>query len=175
MSLKHIVKHLTTTFSTILIVATSALFFSCGNSSDTFNDGLSEAKNAIERSDMSNAQKICDGLYGMKEQASAKQLATLSLLFMEISNNGDSEKQTDNIAAATQCYIEAFSIDADSASAFYNSLENGADIDRFTTLHLIADGINDPYGNDSIPDHEMPENIDDLIGDDLISSDSATN
>lgn len=136
----------------LLVAITAMLSFSAcsSSSSETFNDGIAEAKTAIERGDMDNAQKICDGLFNSKQHATAKQLASLSLLFMEISNSSDSDKQSDNIAAAAQCYIEAMELDADSAAAFYNSLSTASDLDRFATLHLIADGIIEPIDTDSI-------------------------
>lgn len=153
-------------FKCAIACATALLALGC-SPGDTFGEGLEEARKAIDNGQTESAQKICDNLFeefnGTK--TSASKLGRLSLLFMELANTGASENQENNIASATQCYLDAFAVDADSATAFYQSIDSPSDMERYVTLNLIARAVITPdstsfeyyVDNDSAPEFGAQE------------------
>lgn len=131
-------KHINHRF--LLPALTAALLsgiVSCTGSTN-FDDELTEASTAIEQGDYATAQSLCDNLYKKKSSAqTASQLGRLSILFMDLSNSGETDSQTDNIMAAIQCYLSAYDLNPDSAMIFYESLY-AIDNDRAEALSLIT-------------------------------------
>lgn len=134
--------------------------------STNYDDELSEATSAIEQGDYATAQSICDNLYKKKSSAqTASQLGRLSILFMDLSNAAETDKQSDNIMAAVQCYLSAYDLNPDSAMLFYESLY-AIDNDRAEALGIIARGMTG----------QRPVEISDVEpSDSLISADSLIN
>lgn len=145
-------KSRTRIFLSAILAGAAAVGIAACSVSDTFDDGLAEARSAIDNNDLATAQKICDGLYSHidNDDLSARQLGTLSILMMELSNSNETDKQADNVAAATNCYLAAFTQNADSAEAFYAS-RSSTDPVQVATLYQIVRGVT---GERSVADND---------------------
>lgn len=137
------------------IIAFGAVALAGCTTNESIALDMADARVAIDRGDIVNAQSICDNLYSNHfDRLSARQLASLSLMFMELSNINDNYSQADNVAAATRCYISAFEANADSARSFCDSIQGGYDAGRLTALHQIVKSITtapDIADTDSVP------------------------
>lgn len=127
-------------------------FTSCGHSGNTAADCINEAEAATAVGDMEAARSLAMKITDEDlSQLSAKELARLSLVYMQIADSTDREN---SIASATDLYRRAFDADPDSAQAYYGEL--GPDYYSYVALLKTLTGkIDNPYNPlaDSI-DHE---------------------
>lgn len=138
----------------IIIAAIAALISlaACGNSSGSVTDSIRDAEAATALGDMEAARSIAMKITDENlSHLSAKELARLSLVYMQIADSTDREN---SIASATDLYRRAFEADPDSAQAYYGEL--GPDYYSYIALLKTLTGkIDNPYNPlaDSI-DHE---------------------
>lgn len=125
---------------------------SCGGSGSSASEALREAEAATALGDMEAARSVAMKITDENlSQLSAKDLARLSLVYMQIADSTDREN---SIASATDLYRRAFEADPDSAQAYYGEL--GPDYYPYVALLKTLTGkIDNPYNPlaDSI-DHE---------------------
>lgn len=142
------------------------LFSACGNSSGTTStDELREAEAAVALGDMEAAKSVASRLIGSSNLSDlpAKELARLSLVYMQIADSTDREA---SIAQATDLYRRAYKTNPDSASAFYSDV-NPEMYSYVTMLKTLVGHIENPYNpenenfDDSIPT-QLPETNDSL-------------
>lgn len=124
-----------------------------GNDTRRFDDDLREADMAVAEGDMTAASSIARRLSDEHIDAlTARQLCRLSILYMQISDNGN---QSENISRATDCYRKAFETDPDSARDYYRQLgpEQTANAQMLATIAgSIGSNPTEEAETDTIPE-----------------------
>lgn len=90
---------------------------SCASAPDA-DSYLLQAETAVARGDIETATDAAADESHI-DDLSAKQLARLSIIYMQIADSGEQDEQ---VGAAADCYRRAFSVNADSAADYYISL-----------------------------------------------------
>ena len=141
----------------ISIIACGALTITSCGGSDSIADQISSAELALASENVSATRELCSHILENKAKSGieAKQMAQLSILYMQLNERSDSPE---DVEYAVQCYRDAFSINADSAQAYYQSLPY--DQDKYAmTLSTIVHTLDNPQ---EIPtDHDCDPNLDD--------------
>ncbi len=131
------------------------LLSACNSSADsTCIDDLRDAEAAVALGDMEAAKSVASHIIGSGNMSRlpAKELARLSLIYMQIADSTDRES---SIAQATDLYRQAYKTDPDSASAFYSDV-NPDMYPYVTMLKTLVGHLENPYNPES-------ENFDDSV------------
>lgn len=151
----------------ISIVASGAMLFASCGGSGSIADQISSAELALASENVSATRELCSHILENKDKSGieAKQMAQLSILYMQMNERSDSQE---DVEYAVQCYRDAFSINADSAQAYYRSLPY--DQEKYAmTLSTIVHNLDNPQ---EIPtDHDCDPNVDDTTGVDIDHTD----
>lgn len=145
------------------MIAVSALILSaCGgsNTAQEQDDRIADAEQAFADSDWTEAQKLCNSLTANGlDNLSEQQLGRLAILYMKLSevpNGGE------HAAEATQCYLKAWEISADSLTSFTNGLPP-EDLQYIMVLNRLGGAIISPpdlsreFEQEDIQDHQEAE------------------
>ncbi|WP_297071813.1 hypothetical protein [uncultured Duncaniella sp.] len=147
----------------ISIVTGGALMLGACGGSDSVSDQISSAELALANENVSATRELCNHILKNKGNSGmeAKQMARLSILYMQLNERSD---DPEDVEYAVQCFRDAFSINADSARAYYTSLPY--DQDKYAmTLSTIVHTLDNPR---EIPtDHDCDPNVDDTVGMDI--------
>ncbi|MCM1111479.1 MAG: hypothetical protein NC336_09735 [Clostridium sp.] len=139
-------------FASLLLLLASA----CSGGGTTAAQRLAEADSLIQVSHYDDAQRICDELYGDTASLTPAELGELSLVYISLADADENSDPTENIAAATECFMRAYTLDPDSAAAFYSSLTTPARQRMAATLMFFA---NPGYGLPDLADDEPSDSI----------------
>ncbi len=121
-----------------------ALLPSCSASSaEGVEHDIQQAEMAVAQGDMKAARSVADHLTHGRDYVdlSPRQLARLSLVYMQIADNGDAGG---NVSMAADCYRKAFEADRDSAAAFYSNVRP-EHIPYAVMLTSIVKSLDNPY------------------------------
>lgn len=123
----------------ILILALTTLV-ACSTSES--KNTISAIEIFIDNGDFDAAQKACNNLMSDSSDLtlSAKQWAQLSIAHMQLAENNNLEE---NAAMAVKCYRNAFAVDSDSATVYFEDI----DIDLASlshTLQMLSSSIDNP-------------------------------
>lgn len=101
-------------------IAICLFLASCASAPDA-DSYLLQAETAVARGDIETATDAADEIADEShiDDLSAKQLARLSIIYMQIADSGEQDEQ---VGSAADCYRRAFSVNADSAADYYISL-----------------------------------------------------
>lgn len=127
-------------FSSIMLSA-ALLLGACGHS-DSIADKISSAELAMANENVSATREICSSIINQndRKRIEATQMARLSILYMQLNERTD---DPEDVELAVQCFREAYSINADSATAFYRALP--VDQDKYAmTLSSIVHTLDNP-------------------------------
>lgn len=135
----------------ILILALTTLV-ACSTSES--KNTISAIEIFIDNGDFDAAQKACNNLMSDSSDLtlSAKQWAQLSIAHMQLAENNNLEE---NAAMAVKCYRNAFAVDSDSATVYFEDI----DIDLASlshTLQMLSSSIDNPV---EILDYEDIDSI----------------
>ena len=135
----------------ILILALTTLV-ACSTSES--KNTISAIEIFIDNGDFDAAQKACNNLMSDSSDLtlSAKQWAQLSIAHMQLAENNNLEA---NAAMAVKCYRNAFAVDSDSATVYFEDI----DIDLASlshTLQMLSSSIDNPV---EILDYEDIDSI----------------
>lgn len=113
----------------ILILALTTLV-ACSTSES--KNTISAIEIFIDNGDFDAAQKACNNLMSDSSDLtlSAKQWAQLSIAHMQLAENNNLEE---NAAMAVKCYRNAFAVDSDSATVYFEDI----DIDLASLSHTL--------------------------------------
>lgn len=127
-------KHLILTV--ILSVAAAMTGCSAGHSSAADIDATTDAAvECLSRGNVSEARRIADSLCAADTTVmSARQLARMSILYMQIAETGDDPAPAEQ---AIQCYRMARRANADSADAYYSTLAPELESARMTLTEIV--------------------------------------
>lgn len=135
-------------------LAIAAALTGCSGSSSVA-DELRQAEDAIAFGDMETAQSVAQKVIGKSNLSDlpASQLARLSMVYMHIADSADREN---NVAQAADLCRMAYKVNADSAAAYYSSVdpEQYPYVDMLRTL---AGGIDKPYNPEADSIDEMTQ------------------
>ncbi len=103
----------------VSLVVSAVVAVSC--SSQGASGDVALAEEAIANNDPSRARSIADGLVKGRDlsRLSVSELGRLSMVYMQLSDMSD---EGESVANATQCFREAFKLNADSARVFYSGV-----------------------------------------------------
>lgn len=153
MKLKHRLTYL-------LAICLAAVSSACsGNSAENIEQMLREAESAVAKGDMTAARSVAANLTddpNMKS-LSATQAARLSMVYMQIAETLDKDDNA-NTDRATDLYDTAFKINADSASAYYSSVEPEM-LQYVETLSARSAHRNNPVDMSRIPDEAAADSL----------------
>lgn len=123
------------------IVALIAGACSSATTSEEQELRLADAEQAFADSDWAEAQKICNSLTANGlDNLTENQLGRLAILYMKLSEvPGGSQHEGE----ATQCYIKAWEVSADSLTSFTNSLPP-EDLQYIMVLNRLGGAIISP-------------------------------
>lgn len=133
-------------------ITSAAIFImlpSCGHN-HSIADEVASAELSLANEDVNATRNLCSGILtrAEKEGMEASQYGRLSILYMQLNDRSD---DPEDLQLATNCYREAFKINADSALAFYSSLP--VEQDKYAmTLASIVHTLDNP--------REIPEDHD---------------
>lgn len=141
----------------VATIISASIFAGCAGSSSV-GQLLGEAEMAMAADDAQTTRELCDNIYSENKTNAiyATELARLSILYMQINEHTDDPEA---VELATDCYREAFKVNADSAAMFFDTLP--ADREKYAmTLSNIVSSQDSPteipLDHDSIPeDQEM--------------------
>lgn len=104
----------------LFILPFAAMFSAC-SSDGSVDEDLRAAEMSIANGDMQAAESVVRHLAGSEHfsELDTKQLARLSLIYMQMADSLDRE---DNVGLAANCYRMAYEANSDSASEFYATL-----------------------------------------------------
>lgn len=145
-----------------ILAGGAMLLGSCGGS-ESVADQISSAELALANENVSATRELCSSILKNKDRSGmeAKQMARLSILYMQLNERSD---DPEDVEYAVQCFRDAFSINADSAKAYYKSLPY--DQDKYAmTLSTIVHTLDNP--RDIPTDHDCDPNLDDTAGMDI--------
>lgn len=114
-----------------------------GSTAEGVEHDLQQAEMAVAQGDMRAARSVADHLTHGRDYVdlSPRQLARLSLVYMQIADNGDAGS---NVSMAADCYRKAFEADRDSAAAFYSNVKP-EHIPYAVMLTSIVKSLDNPY------------------------------
>lgn len=138
----------------IFIILSAAVITSACNGSNSVADDIAAAELALANEDVTTTRNLCNGILSReeKEGVEASQFARLSILYMQLNDRTDNP---DDIELAARCFREAYKINPDSASAFYQSLP--VDEDKYAmTLAAIVHTLDNPKEIPTDHDREVP-------------------
>lgn len=142
----------------IVLLCVSALLWGCGSQSAA--DSISDAEASVAAGDFKRAravQHLVSDTIAIKD-LTPSQLCRIALIYMHLAENQKTHYDED-VAVATECYMRALSMDADSITAFRDNMPV-SDLPALHTLNELACAITNPVNiSDSIPsdlniDHE---------------------
>lgn len=138
------------------IIAIALSCMSCHDSHSIAED-VATAELALANDDVSATREICDKLVTTHEEKSsiaANEWGRLSMLYMQLNERTDDPEV---VELAAQCYKEAFKVNPDSASAYYQNLP--VEYDKYAmTLATIVHSLDNPT---EIPaDHDLDVSAD---------------
>lgn len=144
--------------SALLVCSTLLAGSSCSSKIDIDSE-LQNAEMAIAMGDMDAATSVAENLSDGKNLSglSAKQLARLSIVYMQIADSVDNGT---NVNSAIEAYRRAYQADADSADAYYSALPSERAQYSMMLANIVA-GLDTPYDADadmhadSIFDHNL--------------------
>lgn len=150
-------------FNTILLLVaaiTAMSFAGCSNASQTAKEierALREAEAAVAKGDMDAARSVASTLTGDPnlQRLSSTQAARLSMVYMQMAETLDTDNNF-NTETATNLYDKAFSINADSAQAFYNAV-HPAQMQYVATLSARSAQRKNPVDISKLPDESAGE------------------
>lgn len=124
----------------LMFIISVLLFVSC--SQERHPDVITLAEEYIQSGEYELAQDECDMLLSQQSFASfsVSELSRLSVLYMKLSEKMDEEA---NVASATQCYLTACELNADSVAEYFSALPI-EDECHVIMLRTLIDGINTP-------------------------------
>lgn len=137
----------------IIIFTTMAAATSCDSRSSAAED-LREAEMAVIDGNMTAARSVADRLLGATDSLSSRELARLSIVYMHMAD--EENDNTALVATAADLYRRAWRENADSAAAYYASLDPAEEALAGQLHHLVvatdsAGCIPDDHHLDSIP------------------------
>lgn len=150
--------------ATALLAALTIAACSAERTPAAIDESIAEIHTSIAQHENARAKKLCDEIAALPQgSVSAGQYASLSLLYMQLSECDDMD---DNTARAFQCFRNAFKADPDSANAYFNSVvgEDARFVQMLQTLQQMIEAPNrddfvdtdDHYpSTDSLPSHEQ--------------------
>lgn len=153
MKLKHRLTYL-------LAICLAAITWACsGNSAESVEEMLREAEMAVANGDMTAAKSVASHLSDDPnlKSLSATQAARLSMVYMQMAETLDKEDNA-NTDRATDLYDTAFKINADSASAYYSSVEPEM-LQYVETLSARSAHRNNPVDMSRIPDEAAADSL----------------
>ena len=138
--------------NSLTVVLLMALAISCSSKVSPEED-IRRAEMAIAQGDMEVASSVASHLTSEPalSSMSASQLARLSMVYMQLSEEDNDDAGT-NVATATDCYRRAFKADADSAGQYFSSLPS-EQAQYGMMLSAIVGNQDNPYN----PDEHMHE------------------
>lgn len=143
-------------------LALAAIMAGCNNkkSTESILDNIRQAEAAVALGDMEAAKNVAVTLIGTENlsQMSARQLARLSMVYMQMA---DSTDRDENISIAADLYKQAYKQNADSAAAFYADVEPAV-YPYVAMLKTLVERIDHPYdpAADTLDEHShihLPE------------------
>lgn len=125
------------------VVALAMMLSACHSASDSADADIASAEEAMAYERTDEALAIAEALLNSGDSLTASQYGRLSMIYMRAAESVDAETNT---TQAYQCYTAAYSVDADSAAAWYSNVS--ADDQRFLQmLSQLKNLMDDPDRN----------------------------